>query len=249
MLLEEVVIVLRSRLVVVLTLSAEEVEVAEYEVVVEAEVLAVDIDATRVVGAVAGITQGTLEHLGFLQVTLEEVHEVVGISPVLGVLLPTRVGIVYGLGNEGHLAVGLHELEISPGADGYNLCILAAHVEDVVLDGVGVYLGEVEVALVDDLVVGRTVEKGVVAILAALVVDKVSDAVATVRGGGHEVASEVRQQLVLLYHVLYVTKNTQIEINGVISAEAFAVTIHIGRQHVFAGSGAHTKSQKEDEEA
>ena len=189
--------------------------------------------------------------LGLFEVILQEVHEVVSISHAFSrIFFPTGVGVVNGFGDKGHLAIGLHQLEIGPSADGHYLRILLTHIVDIVLDGTGIYLSQIEVTLVDDLVISCTVEQAIVTILQILlVVDDVSNAVATVGGSRNEVAAHIAEQLVLLHHILDVTKNAQVEIDSIISTEILAVTIHIGRQHIFAGCGGNTKSQKEDEEA
>ena len=189
------------------------------------------------------------EGLGFFQLVLQEVNQIVRSGPCLGIIFPTGVGIVNGLSDEGYAAVGLHELEIGPGTDGHYLRILFTHVIDIILYRIGVNLCQIEVALVDDFVIGCSIEEAVLAILQFLVIDNISNAVATVGGGSNEVTAEISEQLILLHHVLNVTKNAQVEINGIISTEILTVTIHIGRQHVFAGCSGNTKSQKEDEEA
>ena len=139
--------------------SAQEVEIAINQVGIEGHEFMVELATTIVELSIIGIAQLFAILVGLFQTTLafEQVEQIVGRCPVLRVGFPTGVRVVYRKNDERHLTIVLHELHIGPSTHQLYLCQLTAHVVVVVLRSHGVGFGKVEVTLVDDLVVSRSV--------------------------------------------------------------------------------------------
>lgn len=128
------------------------------------------------------------------------------------------------------------------------MCVFTTHVVDVVLHGVRVDLGKVEVTLVDNLVVGSTVEQCIVAIGLTVEVGDVNDGVAAVHGGVGQVAAYFVNNDILFYHVLHIAYDAQVEIDSVFATEAFGIAVHVGRKHIFTRRGRHAQAEEQDKE-
>ena len=210
-----------------------------------------NIYSTCLERAIVGKAERALVLVGTHEVVLKEfVEEVVGIDGSLGrVGFPTRTCVLYGTRNKGHVAIVLNELHIGPSTDGLYLCILLAHIVDIVLHCIGINTCEVEVALVDNLVIGSTVEETVFGIFGRNEVGNGGNGVAHVVGGLAKVATHFTKDDIVLNHLLDVGQDAEVEVDRVASRKVLDGTVHLGRQHIFAGSSGQAKTHQEDEEA
>ena len=125
---------------------------------------------------------------------------------------------------------------------------LTTHEVGIVLHGERVGLGQIVVALVDDLIVGRTVEEVAFAILKVGEAGNGGNGVRDILRGGDEVAAELSEKNILLYHPLEVGENTEIEIDGIRSGESSGIAVHVRRQHILTRRGDSSETKEGEAE-
>ena len=242
---KETVEVSGSLLVVVLARSAEQIEVAINEVAIEDGEWLCKIACTSFEVRIVDVSQSIAVGIGLLQTTVvfQKFEEVVRSSKSeWRILFPTSRSRAYGRSDEGYATILLHQLEISPSTHELHLSQLTAHIVTIVLQCHRVHLREVEVALVDYLVVGCTVQQFAATVGKVAEIDDVVDGVVGVLRSGDKVASQFAKQDVLLYHALKIAQDTEVEIDSVTTREVLCITVNIGSEHIFTRSGECTKA-------
>ena len=121
-----------------------------------------------------------LDAVSRFEVLFQKIYEIVSSCPCFGIGFPAGVTVVDRLGDEGNTTVSLNELHIDPSTDVDNLRKFLLHVLHVVLLSERIDTAQVEVALVDDFVVRRTIQESVLSVRLTVVVDDVGDGVATI---------------------------------------------------------------------
>ena len=115
-----------------------------------------------------------------------------------------------------------------------HLIVFREHELDVALHGIGVAVGDVEVAVVDDCIVVADVEHGAGAIGRVLEIGNGMEGVGDIEGWGDEVTSQLIEDDLSLGYVLHMLEYSEVGIERVVGI-GIALVACIDCEHVGTG--------------